>query len=99
MLEDSFREDVFADIAYSMRGGKPKVKTNARDVDEFLAKYIHAITGDGRTDSRKPKDRQEYHVRVGCDLSNDTFRVTSDTGNTSLAVGIISKTIGNWEAV
>lgn len=97
MAEDQFKEDVFAEITYDIAAGRARIRTNARDVDEFLTSYVHATQGDGKTDDRRPVERKEYHVRVSCDLSFDTFRVRSDCGNTSLDTGIIAHSIGNWD--
>jgi hypothetical protein len=94
MIEDSFNEDVFVDILYNIENGKAQIKTNVRDVKDFLTNYLQAIAGDGKTDNRQANIREKYHVRVSCDLSHDTYRVSSDAGNTSLAVGIIATTIG-----
>jgi hypothetical protein len=71
-------------------GGNVKRKL----IEDFLAEYIHSIAGDGKTDDREPEDREVYHLKLSCDLSYDAFTLTHDCGNNSMAVGIITVTLG-----
>ena len=92
-----FKADFFIDIIYGLKTGAT-IRTNVKPelVDEMLAEYVRGCAGKG-ADKRKAVEKEEYRVRVECDLSFDVFRVASDAGNDSLTDGIVASTIGNWK--
>jgi hypothetical protein len=84
--------DVGVQIEYDVEHPERTVlKTNMnRDgVEEILEGWI-------RGEMMEPKDvrplvqRPVYTIRIGVDLSDDTFFSSSDTGNRSLTLGIVA---------
>lgn len=82
--------DVFVEIRHNMKTGEFHRETNVKDdkVSEVLEEYIRSQMGAGK-DSTPPEMRDEYTVRIGLDLSDDSFQVSSNTGNRSLRDGIV----------
>lgn len=93
-------ELLIIDIEYNGPTGEYKLDTNVREeyVNDLLETWIQGQAGRGK-DTAKANELDIYHIRITCDLSYDTFRVRSDTGNKSLTCGIImavlSKRLGN----
>jgi hypothetical protein len=84
------KADVTVDIFYNANTSRFVIKTNARKerVADILDDYLEAQTGKG-ADHSEPNKKSEYHITIKLDLSDDTFYVTSDTGNYSLTCGIV----------
>jgi hypothetical protein len=71
-----------------------KLNTNIKEslVSSFLIKYFLSILGkksEAIQSTTSFNDLPVYHVRLELNLRNDHFRLTSDCGNDSLAVGIL----------
>lgn len=82
--------DVFVEIHHNVKTGEFHHETNLKEdkIQEVLEEYVRSQTGAGR-DPSPPDMRDEYTIRIGLDLSDDTFRVSSDCGNNSLREGIV----------
>lgn len=77
------------DIYYPMTG-TPRIKTNAKPemLESILETWIACQVGKGK-DTSKAKEKDEYHITIQLDLSDDSFITRSDTGNKSLTAGIV----------
>jgi len=84
------KADVWVEVKYNLKEDTAKINTNLKRevVREFIQEYIRGQFGKGKDES-EPEDREEYTIRVACDLNGDIFRATSDTGNKSLRDGIL----------
>lgn len=69
---------------------KTILKTNANKsgVSEILENWLRSQIGEGR-DTSTPIERDQYTIKIELNLSNDSFRTKSDTGNESLTCGIV----------
>ncbi len=85
--------DVVLEISFNLQEpSKSVIKTNAKKgvVSEILEAWILNQVGSGQ-DNSMPSQKQEYQIKIGLDMSNDTFYTESDTGNKSLTCGIVMK--------
>lgn len=92
--------DLYIDITYPINTpDKYEIKTNIKSekVKDTLCEYIQGIFGRGGKDSRIAKELDVYHITIEVDLSDDSFIVKSDTGNTGLTDGIIMDVIARME--
>lgn len=66
------------------------IDTNAKEdkILEILSEYLRAQMNLGK-DLAEPVQRDVYVVEIELDLSNDSFRTRSNTGNRGLDTGII----------
>ncbi len=79
------------DITYNIsEPAKSVIKTNAKPktVRDLLADWLIDQMGRGK-DSAPADNRSEYRIKIGLNLDNDNFYTESDTGNESLACGLI----------
>ncbi len=93
------RADIVVEIRYDLK--KPEqtiIKTNARKeaLEEIFEAWLQDQIGRGK-DSRQPACRDEYLVRIGLDLSDDTFATESDTGNSALTCGLVMDVLARLE--
>ncbi len=93
------RADIVVEIHYDLK--KPEqtiIKTNARKeaLEEILEAWLLDQVGRGQ-DGRQPARRDVYLVRIGLDLSDDTFFTESDTGNSALTCGLIMDVLARLE--
>ena len=89
---------VWVDITFPIKG-KEIVKSDIKPelISDFLTEWCMTQIGLGK-DARVRCEADVYHVRISCDLSTDTFKVQSDTGNDSLTLGIVMSIIARKEA-
>jgi len=85
------RVDLFIKISYCFN--KPEtsiIRTNVKTerLRDLLNDYLYNQIGKGE-DKRKLNEKEVYDIEIGVDLSDDTFYVSSDTGNDGLTCGII----------
>lgn len=83
--------DIFIKLEYPI--ARPEdfgVKTNAKSevVADLLADFLHAQIGAG-ADQRPPGDYDIYEITLLLDLSDDSWRVQSNTNNHGLTAGIV----------
>ena len=85
-----FSEDVILEISHNIQNGTTTIKTNARKeaLEEVLEAWLYGQMGQGE-DTNPPRMKETYSIRIALDLSTDTFRTASDTGNKGLTCGII----------
>ena len=90
------KADIVVEITYNVNEPeKTVIRTNAKPdkVSEIFETWLVAQIGKGK-DSREPVRKNEYKITIKLDLSDDTFYVSSDTGNNDLTVGIFVNLIG-----
>jgi hypothetical protein len=83
---------VFIEFEYTIKDGKCKVlDTNIKKerIEDFLEEWIMDQVGRGE-DTNSPVIRDTYRIKIGCDLTDDTFYTQSDAGNKGLTTGIVS---------
>ena len=82
---------IFIEIQHNIKTGAFRHETNLKEdkVADFLCEYLRSQMGKGK-DASEPEDHDEYVVRIELDLSDDSFKVKSNTGNKSLREGIVS---------
>lgn len=88
-------EDVFLDLEFNIKTDTYKiVATNIKDnlIEDFIENFIHSQLGLGE-DKSQPTIKDVYSIHIGLDMSDDTFFLKSDTGNKSLATGIIAHSL------
>ncbi len=90
--------DAYIRITYDLKKDKSFISTNIRPerVDDTLVAFLSTQAGQGE-DKRKAKIRNIYKINLEIDLSDDTFRISDNTGNRGLREGIIMRTVGRWE--
>ena len=87
----SFIPDLEISFTYNLGANLfGNVKTNIKSeyVEEILSNWIYNQMGAGKDDSKRFK-RDNYHIRIGMNLEEDSFGTESDTGNKSLTAGIV----------
>ena len=92
------KADVYVKIKYNAKKGEEKVfieETNIKKdlVEDFLLDWLLTQVGRGK-DNRVRVEKDIYSVTIGCDLSDDTFFVQSDTNNDGLTCGIVMSAAG-----
>ena len=95
--------DVFLTIGYNLPKDHYSLKeTNLRMekevFDEVLEVYFYGQMGRGK-DEREPNKKEEYTVKIGIDLSDDSVYTESDTGNSSMTCGIVMGFSKNLELI
>lgn len=67
------------------------IRTNAKKetLEEILETFLHAQVGAGE-DDRRANEKDEYKIAIYLDLTDDTFKTESDTGNDGLTCGIVA---------
>lgn len=55
---------------------------------EVIREFVRSQMGMGK-DNSDPANRDEYHIQLELDLSNDSFECQYDTGNKGLREGIL----------
>ena len=72
------------------RPEKTVIETNAKPevVPEILETWIQSQLGTG-ADNRAPEIKEVYTILMTLKLRNDSFLVSSDTGNNALTLGIV----------
>jgi len=81
---------LYVNIVYNVQTDEFTFESNMKPEHraEVLADFLRAQIGGGK-DNAPPIERQEYHVRLTLDLTDDTFRVTHDCGNLGLRDGLL----------
>ncbi len=82
---------IVLDITYNLAEPvKSIIRTNAKPkrVEGLIANWLRDQMGRGKDDAPANK-KSEYKIKIGLDLTNDTFYTESDTGNKSLTCGLI----------
>ena len=92
---------VFIELEYDINNDKCKIlKTNLKKerIDSFLEEWVMTQLGSG-VDKNPRIDRDIYNIKLACDLTDDTFYSSSDTGNKGLTTGIVYRIWANklWE--
>ena len=92
--------DLFLDLFYNVKDNSFKLKTNVKDdkIDEILSDCYRTTLG-AFPDYREPKLFDVYSILIKLDLSQDTFSISSNTGNKVLAYELIREAINNWEII
>ncbi len=95
------KTDIVVEIIYNMKdSGQTVIRTNAKQeaVPEILEAWVMGQVGQG-VDHRNPKKKDEYKISINLDLSDDTFRTSSDTGNHGLTAGLVLDVVKNLDKV
>jgi hypothetical protein len=93
--------DIILDILYPVNEpDNTVITTNAKKdaIEEILENWLRGQMGLG-ADTSKPDMKDEFRIRIGVDLSSDTFYATSDTGNKSLTCGIVRDVFGRLDRI
>lgn len=98
MQEIVYREDEFVLVTYDTARRMFVYSTNARDPHMLILSYLLTRYADGDVDDRVPNSVPTYHVRLGICLDSNTYRVTSNTGNTTVATGILAMCSADWDS-
>jgi hypothetical protein len=84
------------DISFDINNSdKTVIKTNIKEkegIEEALSDFIRTQIG-ARKDESEPNKYDTYSIKIGLDLSDDSFRIESNTGNKGLTLGIIMATL------
>lgn len=83
--------DLFIDIKYPVE--KPqdfKIESNIKEEKraDILMDFLRSQMGAG-VDGSVPNEHDVYHIRIELDLTEDTFRASSNVGNLGLRDGIL----------
>lgn len=86
--------DIIVTIEFDMKNETVKIGGNAKKgaVQELLESYLHGCIGSGK-DPAPPVKRDIYNIKLGIDLSDDTWFVEHDCGNKSLREGLVMATL------
>ena len=88
-MNDQVKVDIWVKLTFNLLTGKFKVKTNCNDPkDHLVSKFLETQVGKGKDDS-EAVERNIYNIKIGLDMSNDTFYVSHDCGNKGLRDGIL----------
>jgi hypothetical protein len=82
---------IVLDITFNLaKPAESTIRTNAKPevVEELIANWLRDQMGRGK-DNAQPVLKSEYKIKIGLDLSDDTFYTESDTGNKSLTCGLV----------
>lgn len=83
--------DVLVVISYLVSDpGSSVIYTNARPeaLEEVLSAWVQDQVGHGR-DPVPFIERSSYTIKIGLDVSTDSFATASDTGNRGLTAGLV----------
>ena len=83
--------DLVIDIAFDINDpDKSIIKTNVKEelLGDLIGDWLRGQLGLGE-DGRQANEKDVYSIKIGIDLSDDTFIVESDTGNDGLTSGIV----------
>ena len=83
--------DIVIDIVFIPEDpGRSIIRTNAKKeaIEDILVNWIRGQIGT-YADKSKPNIKEEYKIKIGLTLSDDSFCTESDTGNKSVTCGII----------
>ena len=82
---------LFIDLKYPVKNQKNftcESNITTEKQAEVIREFLRSQMGAGRDES-KPIIKDEYHIRLELDLSNDSFTCQHDTGNKGLREGIL----------
>jgi len=93
------RTKLYIDILYHVEENKYDLDTDIKEamLPEVLSDYLRAQMGKGR-DNREPNRHESFHIRIELDLTEDTFKTQSDTGNAGLTTGIVMNVLEQEQA-
>lgn len=86
--------DLFMTIVYDVKKDDFTIESNVKPEmrGELLAEFIHSQVGAG-ADETPREERDVYTIKLGIDLSDDTFYVRHDCGNKGLRDGILMRVL------
>jgi hypothetical protein len=83
---------VIIDITYDLNADKatfgPNTNAKTEAIPEIITAYLRDQMGQGE-DLSPPNHQSLYHIKLGLDLTDDSFRVEHDCGNEGLSTGIL----------
>jgi hypothetical protein len=90
--------DILIDIRYNFEDtSKTTIYTNARTdndaLEDILQTWIQYQIGKGE-DPAHLVEREEYQVKIGLVIEDDSFATEADTGNKGLTTGIVMAVLG-----
>jgi hypothetical protein len=93
-----FKPDLFINIEHVVAAGKATFDTNVKrkELSGLIVDFLQCEIGTG-ADPNKAIDREKYKIRIEVDLSDDTFRCSSDCGNKGLRAGILMACVKQLE--
>ena len=95
------RADITIEIVYDIdKLENSTIKTNAKKdaVLDILEQFALSQVGTG-SDAGEANNKDEYKITIHLDMSDDTFYVTSDTGNKGLTCGIVMHIISQINSI
>lgn len=77
-------------IKYNLKEHTFLVKSEVKkeSVPEVIENWLRSQIGKGKDES-KPRKQDVYTITLTIDLEDDSFEITTDTGNKSLTTGIL----------
>ena len=87
--------DLYLILKYRLNPEEARITdTNIRaeKLKEILSEYLRTQLGQGE-DTSKAEEREDYTIKIGLNLSSDTFTTESNTGNRGLATGIVMRSL------
>lgn len=77
-------------VKYDLKKDTYNIVSEAKKegINEIIENVLRAQMNQG-SDKRPPIEKDIYTITIILELSNDTFKVSSDTGNKSLTAGIL----------
>ena len=91
--------DLYIDMQYSVPEKQLTIEdTNVKLelIGGLLSDWVRGCMGKGE-DRSKANKKDLYNIRMTVDLTCDTFKIFSDTGNKGVTTGIIATSLGNWK--
>jgi len=90
---------LFINLEYNLDKDTHKIRTNVRKdlVYDTISTFLSTQIGQG-ADEKKANERKIYHIKIGLDLSLDTFTVSDNTGNKGLRDGILLEIVKRKES-
>jgi hypothetical protein len=70
----------------------PQTTAKTEAVPEILEAFLHTQIGAGE-DHRPPRTKSVYRIKLMLDLTDDSFRVEHDCGNSGLMCGILMQSL------
>ena len=87
--------DLKIDITYKIEDGNFEIKGNVKEEAQvsIIENFLRTQKGNGQ-DNREANNQEKYHISLELDLTDDSYKVSYDTGNKGLRDGILIDVLG-----
>lgn len=84
-------------IKYNLKENTFRITSEVKEehIKDIIGNVLRAQIGTG-SDERKSAEKTEYIIIIDLELEDDTFKVSSDTGNKSLTTGILMQLLQEY---